>query len=85
MSESNHKAVSNQIIDLLVETTLKKHGAKLDASKLGSEDKERIKNLVQGLKQSVEDLVSDNKDDDVEKQESKTKSKTKGKNKKSAD
>ncbi|GGB49005.1 hypothetical protein GCM10011409_28230 [Lentibacillus populi] len=58
MSNNNgFENFSTQIIDMLVDTTLKKHGAKLDAEKLDSQDKERIRNLVESLKQSVDDLT----------------------------
>lgn len=68
MSGNNYENFSNQIIDLLVDHTLKKHGAKLDAGKLDAEDKERIKNLVEGLKQSVDDLTRVQKNEEDQKE-----------------
>ncbi|MEN1967133.1 hypothetical protein WMZ97_03545 [Lentibacillus sp. N15] len=61
MSESKDVGnFSNQIIDMLVDHTLKKHGAQLDANKLDTKDKERIKDLVESLKQSVDSLTHSN-------------------------
>lgn len=54
--ENNYENMSKQVIDLLVDQTLKKHDAKFDANKLDEKDKESIRDLVENLKQSVHDL-----------------------------
>ncbi|MBT2217929.1 hypothetical protein F3157_19515 [Virgibacillus dakarensis] len=70
MSNNNgFENFSTQIIDMLVDTTLKKHGTKLDPEKLDSQDKERIRNLVESLKQSVDDLTRVRKEEENQEKE----------------
>lgn len=65
MSEKkNDENFSKEVIDLLVDQTLKRHDAKLNADKLDEEDKESIRNLVENLKQSVNDLQKKQTEED---------------------
>lgn len=49
--------VSNQVIDVLVDATLKKHGVKLQAEKIGQKEKDELKAMVDTLKKSVDQLT----------------------------
>lgn len=69
MSNNNDsKNVSNQTIDMLVGSILKKHGAKLEAEKVGPKEKEELKNMINNLTKSVEAITAEKK---VEKKEEK--------------
>ncbi|WP_233880820.1 hypothetical protein [Virgibacillus halodenitrificans] len=62
---SNNKDVgdfSNYAVDMLVDSILKKHGARLEPDKIKPKEKEQLKNLVDNLKKSVEGLSENKKD-----------------------
>lgn len=67
-NNEGYKNIPKQVIDMLVDTTLNKHGAKMDAEKLDPEEKERIKNLVVNLKKSVDDLTQAQKEKEKQNQ-----------------
>ncbi|MBM7599732.1 hypothetical protein JOC34_002100 [Virgibacillus halotolerans] len=48
--------VSNHVIDMLLDSTLKKHGVKLETEKVGQKEKEELKTMVESLKKSVDQL-----------------------------
>lgn len=48
--------ISNQIVDMLVGSTLKRHGVKLGEKEIDPKEKEEIKKMVNNLKESVEAL-----------------------------
>lgn len=54
--------VSNHVIDMLVDSTLKKHGVKLEPEKIGSKEKDELKNMVDTLKNSVDALTKEMKE-----------------------
>ncbi|WP_188455308.1 hypothetical protein [Virgibacillus oceani] len=55
MANSNSN-FPNQLVDMLVDSTLKKHGVSLDGTKIDAQQKEQLRNLVDSLKNSVSDL-----------------------------
>ncbi len=66
---STNSNFPNQLVDMLVDSTLKKHGVNLDEVTIDSTQKEQIRNLVESLKNNVESLNQQNK----ENKENKTK------------
>ncbi|ASK61089.1 hypothetical protein CFK37_02190 [Virgibacillus phasianinus] len=62
MSNKENKNLSGNVIDLLVDSTLKKHGIKLEPEKLDDKQKEELKNMVNNLRKSVESLNQDKKE-----------------------
>ncbi|ASK61095.1 hypothetical protein CFK37_02230 [Virgibacillus phasianinus] len=62
MSNKENKNLSGHVIDLLVDSTLKKHGVKLEPEKLDGKQKEELKNMVNNLTKSVEALKRDKKE-----------------------
>ncbi|WP_077324190.1 hypothetical protein [Virgibacillus siamensis] len=66
--------ISNQIIDMLVGTTLKKHGVELGKKEIDPKEKEEIKKMVENLRESVEAISKKKK---TEKSEDKKNDKTK--------
>lgn len=46
----------NHVIDMLIDSTLKQHGARLEPGKIERNEKEQLKNLVNNLKENVEVL-----------------------------
>ncbi|MGY0694397.1 hypothetical protein ACW2QC_16715 [Virgibacillus sp. FSP13] len=60
---SNENKASRPIIDMLVDSTLKKHGATLEPSKIDPKEKEQIKKMVDNLRKSVEDLSREEKEE----------------------
>lgn len=60
---SNQKGygnLSNDVLDMLVDSTLKKHGVKLEPNKLDDTEKEQLKKMVDNLKKNVEALIESN-------------------------
>lgn len=57
---------SNQIIDMLVDTTLKRHGVKLGEKKIDPNEKEEVRKMVNNLRQNVEALSKKKKSDTTE-------------------
>lgn len=55
--------ISKKIIDMLVDTTLKKHDVKLEADKIAPETKDELRELVQELQKSVHALTQQQKDE----------------------
>ncbi|UOQ92853.1 hypothetical protein MUO14_20970 [Halobacillus shinanisalinarum] len=55
--------VSSQIVDMIVGSTLKKHGVKLDPQKIDSKEKEELRRIVNNLQESV-DAFTKKKDKD---------------------
>lgn len=54
--------VSNQVIDMLVDSTLNKHGVKLGDKEIDAKQKEELKGLVDNLRKSVDKLTQDMKE-----------------------
>ncbi|MDQ0351348.1 putative FlaG/YvyC family protein [Alkalibacillus filiformis] len=69
MSDQNNKmpedlqVVSNKVIDLLVDTTFKKHDVKLQETQVDDETKNQLKELVEDLQKSVKSLQKHNNND----------------------
>lgn len=49
--------VSSQVIDVLVDSTLRKHGVKLQAEKIGQKEKEELVAMIETIKKSVDQLT----------------------------
>ncbi|WP_027964494.1 hypothetical protein [Halalkalibacillus halophilus] len=60
-ADAEFGAVSNQLIDLLVDTTLKKYDVKLESTALDEDTKKQLKSLVDELEKSVHSLRNKNK------------------------
>lgn len=58
-NSKDSKNVSNQTIDMLVGSILKKHGVKLEAEKVGPKEKEELKNMIANLKKSVDAITEE--------------------------
>lgn len=54
--------VSKKLIDMLVDSTLRKHDVKLEADKIDQDTKEELRELVQELQKSVQALTEKQKD-----------------------
>ena len=48
--------VSNSVIDMLLDSTLKKHGVKLETEKINEKQKEELRTMVARLKKSVDQM-----------------------------
>ncbi|UOR13109.1 hypothetical protein [Halobacillus amylolyticus] len=57
--------VSSQIVDMIVGSTLKKHGVKLDPDKIDPKEKEELRKIVNNLQESV-DAFTKKKDKEKE-------------------
>lgn len=55
----NPRNLSNHVIDLLVDSTLKKHGVKLESAKIDHKEKEALNSMINNLKNRVEELNKD--------------------------
>jgi len=53
---------SKKLIDMLVDSTLRKHDVKLEADKIDQDTKEELRELVQELQKSVQALSEKQKD-----------------------
>ncbi len=53
---------SKKLIDMLVDSTLRKHDVKLEADKIDQDTKEELRELVQELQKSVQALTEKQKD-----------------------
>lgn len=49
--------ISRQSIDLLINSTLKRHGIKLEKPEMTEQERKEIKSLIEGLKKNVESLT----------------------------
>ncbi|WP_017186101.1 hypothetical protein [Alkalibacillus haloalkaliphilus] len=69
MSDQNNKmpedlqVVSNKVIELLVDTTFKKHGVNPQEAQVDDETRSQLKELVEDLQKSVESLKNQNNED----------------------
>ncbi|GAA0424615.1 MAG: hypothetical protein ACQEWU_06960 [Bacillota bacterium] len=61
-SEKNSNNAPGQIVDFLLDATLKKHGASLKTKELDEKDKEMVRNMVNQLRKNVEEFTQENKD-----------------------
>lgn len=57
---NNYQNLSNEVVDVLVDSILKKHDVRLEPDKINREDKEQIINMINNLKKSVDELTIDN-------------------------
>ncbi|WP_188207699.1 hypothetical protein [Alkalibacillus aidingensis] len=58
------QGVSNKVIDLLVDTTLKKHNVNLESNQLDEDTKQQLRELVEELQKSVESLQNNQNNND---------------------
>ncbi|GAA0466184.1 hypothetical protein [Alkalibacillus silvisoli] len=58
------QVVSNKVIDLLVDTTLKKHNVDLQNTQVDDTTKQQLKELVEGLQKSVDSLKNNQNNND---------------------
>lgn len=49
--------ISSQVIEVLVDSTLKRHGAKLQPEKIGQKEKDELKAMIETIKKSVDQLT----------------------------
>lgn len=56
--------ISHQIIDMIIDSTLKKHEIKLKEKQLDDETKEQLRTLVKDLQNSVQSLTKEKTSDE---------------------
>ncbi|WP_181351257.1 hypothetical protein [Thalassobacillus sp. CUG 92003] len=61
--KNDHKEVYDKVIDMLVNTTLNRHGVKLDKNKIDQKNKEELKKMVEELKNNVNSLSKTEKEE----------------------
>lgn len=67
-NKDDFENVSRQIIDMIVGTTLKRHGVKLNEEKIDPKEKEELRKMVNNLRDSVEALTKkEEKEEEEEK------------------
>ncbi|MFD2924225.1 hypothetical protein [Halobacillus naozhouensis] len=66
MSNNNDdfQNISGRIIDMIVGSTLKKHGVKLDPNRIDPEQREEIKKIVEDLRKSADSLTKKTSEED---------------------
>lgn len=67
MSKGKDFKKTNPIVDMLVDSTLKRHGVKLEETKIDPKEKEQLKNMVDNLISNVEALTKENKEKEKDK------------------
>lgn len=59
-NNKNFNEATSKVIDLLVDSTLKKHDVELDGKKIDDKTKEELRDLVKDLQKSVQSLTKKN-------------------------
>mgnify|MGYP006926214217 CR=1 FL=1 len=56
----NYSQISHKVIDMLIDSTLKRHSVQLDASKITNETKDELRDMLEDLKSQLQKLTNQN-------------------------